>query len=35
MCIRDRAEAVDAGCIEDAKLPESLQGATAMLEKLL
>ena len=29
------AEAVDAGCIEDAKLPESLQGATAMLEKLL
>ena len=29
------AEAVGAGCIEDAKLPESLQGATAMLEKLL
>ena len=29
------AEAVDAGQIEDAKLPESLQGATSMLEKLL
>ena len=29
------AEAVDAGQIEDVKLPDSLKGATAMLEKLL
>ena len=29
------AEAVDAGAIEDAKLPESLRGATDVLEKLL
>ena len=29
------AESVDAGQIEDVKLPDSLKGATAMLEKLL
>ena len=29
------AEAVDAGQIEDAKLPDALKGATSMLEALL